>query len=66
VLRMRETYSLRCRLVDHTLALALPGENNTFKLMTCMMIAERYPRRHCLSVQSGREGTEGACEGVIE
>jgi hypothetical protein len=59
VLRMRETYSLRCRLVDH--ALALPGENNTLETVTCIMMvtAERYPRRHCLSVQSGREGTEG-------
>jgi hypothetical protein len=64
VLRMRETYSLRCRLVDH--ALALPGENNTLEMVTCMVTAERYPRRHCLSVQSGREGTEGACEGVME
>jgi hypothetical protein len=57
---MRETYSLRCRLVDH--ALALPGENNALEAVTCIVTAERYPRRHCQSVQSGREGT---CEGVI-
>jgi hypothetical protein len=60
LLVMRETYSLRCRLVDH--ALALPGENNALEAVTCIVTAERYPRRHCQSVQSGREGT---CEGVI-
>jgi len=49
---MRETYSLRCRLVDH--ALALPGENNTSEMVT----AERYLPHRCLSVQSDREGTE--------
>jgi hypothetical protein len=53
VLRMRETCSLHCRLVDY--ALALPGENNTSEIM---VTAERYPRRRCLSVQSDREGTE--------
>jgi hypothetical protein len=63
VLRMRETCSLRCRLVDY--ALALPGENNTSEMVTYMVTAERYPRRHCLSVQSGLEGTAGACEGVM-
>jgi hypothetical protein len=57
VLRMRETYSLHCCLVDH--ALALPGENNTLETVTCMVTAERYPRRHCLLMQSGHEGTEG-------
>jgi hypothetical protein len=52
VLRMRETCSLRCHLVDY--ALALLRENNTSEMVT----AERYPRRRCLSVQSDREGTE--------
>ena len=63
VLRMRETCSLRCRLVDY--ALALLGENNTSGTVTYMVTAERYPRRRCLSVQSDREGTESACEEVM-
>jgi hypothetical protein len=54
VLRMRETSSLRCRLVDY--ALALLGENNTSEMVTYMVTAE--PRLRCLSVQSDREGTD--------
>jgi hypothetical protein len=56
VLRMRETSSLCCRLVDY--ALALLGENNTSEMVTA------EPRLRCLSVQSDREGTD-ACEEVM-
>jgi hypothetical protein len=72
VLWMRETYSLRCRLVDH--ALALPGENKCRVVVreqralakgdgVSQSIGESYDVERCLDVD--RTSSHGGLGALV-